>query len=496
MVTDQQVRILMKAIKSEKTKALAAAKAGMDVKTARKYVQEDRLPSEMEKPHSWRTRSDPFAEVWEEVREKLSASPGFEAKTLFEDLQRSYPGRFSDGQLRTLQRRIKVWRALEGPRREVMFGQVHEPGALGQSDFTHMDSLKVTIAGQPFDHMIYHFVLTYSNWEAGSVCFSESFESLSEGLQKALFTLGGVPRVHQTDRLSAAVSNLSERKDFTDSYEALLRHYGLEGHKGQAGKPNENGDIEQRHHRFKRAMEQTLLLRGSRDFASREDYEAFLRALFDQLNAGRQERLAEEMKTLSALPCTRYDSPKQVDAKVHASSTISVQNNVYSVDSRLIGETVRVRFHAETLEVFYAQALVTTLPRLRGKNGSRINYRHVIDSLVRKPGAFDAYRYREELFPTSRFRMAYDALKRSAPDRASKEYLAILQLAAHETEAGVDDALRRLIDTEEAITAAAIEALVKSGQEIAPATDVHIDAVNLDAYDQLLQEATCEEVVQ
>jgi len=486
----------MKAIKSEKTKALAAAKAGMDVKTARKYVKGVRLPSEMGKLHLWRTRLDPFAEVWEEVREKLSAHCGLEAKTLFEDLQRRYPGRFSDGQLRTLQRRVKVWRALEGPHREVMFGQVHEPGALGQSDFTHMDSLKVTIAGQPFDHMIYHFVLTYSNWEAGSVCFSESFESLSEGLQKALYALGGVPRVHQTDRLSAAVSNLSERKDFTDSYEALLRHYGLAGHKGQAGKPNENGDIEQRHHRFKGAMEQTLLLRGSRDFASREDYEAFLRALFDQLNAGRRERLAEEMMLLGALPCTRYDSPKQVDAKVHASSTISVQNNVYSVDSRLIGATVRVRFHAETLEVFYGQALVTTLPRLRGKNGSRINYRHVIDSLVRKPGAFDAYRYREELFPTSRFRMAYDALKRSAPDRASKEYLAILHLAAHETEAGVDDALRRLIDTEVAITAAAVEALVKSGQEIAPATEVHIDAVDLDAYDRLLHEATREEVVQ
>ena len=496
MVTDQQVRILMKAMKSEKTKALAAAKAGMDVKTARKYVKEDRLPSERGKPPVWRTRPDPFVEVWEEVREKLLASPGFEAKTLFEDLQRRYPGKFSDGQLRTLQRRIKVWRALEGPPQEVMFGQVHEPGALGQSDFTHMDSLNVTIAGQPFNHMVYHFVLTYSNWEAGSVCFSESFESLSEGLQKALFTLGGVPRVHQTDRLSAAVSNLSERKDFTDRYEALLRHYGLEGRKIQAGKANENGDIEQRHHRFKRAMEQTLLLRGSRDFVSREGYEMFLAKLFDQLNAGRRERLAGEMKTLSALPPTRYDIPKQVDVKVNASSTISVQNNVYSVDSRLIGETVRVRFHAETLDVFYGQSLVTTLPRLRGKKGSRINYRHVIDSLVRKPGAFEAYRYREELFPTSRFRMAYDALKRSAPERASKEYLAILHMAAIETEVGVDDALRQLIDTEETITAAAVKTLLESGQDIAPATDVKIDAVDLDDYDQLLEAVRCAEVVQ
>ncbi len=486
----------MKTTKTEQTLTLAAAKAGMDEKTARKYLKAGRLPSEMKLPHSWRTRPDPFAEVWEEVREKLSDAPGFEAKTLFEDLQRRYPGKFADSQLRTLQRRIKVWRALEGPRREVMFAQVHEPGALGQSDFTHMNSLGVTIAGQPFDHLVYHFVLTYSNWEAGSVCFSESFESLSEGLQKALFALGGVPRTHQTDRLSAAVSNLSERKDFTDSYEALLRHYGLWGRKIQAGKAHENGDVEQRHHRFKRAVEQALLLRDSRDFTSREDYEGFLNALIEQLNAGRREGLAEELKVLRPLPSARYDSPRQVDVKVHATSTIRVHHNVYSVDSRLIGETVRVRFHAETLEVFYGQSLVETLPRLRGRNGSRINYRHIIDSLVRKPGAFESYRYREELFPTSRFRMAYDALKRTSPDRAHKAYLAILRLAAHETEAGVDDALRLLIGNEETVTAAGVTALVTSGKEIAPATEVHVDEVNLDTYDQLLHHAACEEAVQ
>jgi hypothetical protein len=496
MVTDQQVRILMKSIKSESTQALAAAKAGMDVKTARKYVVDGRMPSEVGKAHDWQTRPDPFAEVWKEVEEKLSANPGFEAKTLFEDLQRRYPGRFSDGQLRTLQRRVKVWRALDGPRQEVMFEQVHEPGALGQSDFTHMDSLRITIAGQPFDHLLYHFVLTYSNWEAGSVCFSESFESLSEGLQKALSMLGGVPVTHQTDRLSAAVSNLSERKDFTDRYEALLRHYGLEGRRIQAGKANENGDIEQRHHRFKRAVEQALLLRDSRDFSSREDYEGFLAKLIEQLNAGRRERLAEEMKTLATLPSTRYDSPKQVDVKVTTSSTIRVHNNAYSVQSRLIGETVRVRFHAETLEVFYGQKLVDTLPRLRGRNRSHINYRHVIDSLVRKPGAFESYRYRDELFPSSRFRMAYDALKQSTPDRAHKQYLAILHLAARETESGVDDALRVLIDREVPITFEEVKTLVTSGQQIAPATDVHVDAVDLDTYDQLLRDAACEEVVQ
>lgn len=333
--------------------------------------------------------------------------------------------------------------------------------------------------------MVYHFVLTYSNWETGTVCFSESFESLSEGLQHALFELGGVPQTHQSDRLSAAVSNLSERKDFTKRYEALLRHYGMEGRRSRAGKAHENGDVEQRHHRFKRAVEQALLLRGSREFASREAYEAFLRKVFDQLNAGRQERLGEELRILRPLPAARFDCPKEVDARVSSASTIRVQKNVYSVSSRLIGETVRVRVRAETLEVYYGQRCVETLPRLRGRCRHCINYRHVIDSLVRKPGAFEHYRYREDLFPTSRFRMAYDALKCSVPERAGKEYLRILQLAAHETETGVDDALRLLIETGQSITADQVEALVRSGQAPPPATAVQIDEVDLGLYDGL-----------
>lgn len=182
-----------------KSLAASAAKADMDEKTARKYRELGKLPSEIEVDHTWRTREDPFAEVWEEVKEKLEINPGLEAKTLFEDLQRRYRGRFADGQLRTLQRLVKIWRGLEGPPKEVFFPQVHMPGELCQSDFTHMNALGVTIQGQPFDHLFYHFVLTYSNWETGTICFSESFESLSEGLQNALWELGGVPDRHRTD---------------------------------------------------------------------------------------------------------------------------------------------------------------------------------------------------------------------------------------------------------------------------------------------------------
>jgi hypothetical protein len=301
--------------------------------------------------------------------------------------------------------------------------------------------------------------------------------------------------MHQSDRMSAAVSNLSERKEFTERYAGLLGHYGMEGRKSQAGMAHENGDVEQRHHRFKRAVEQALLLRGSREFASREAYEAFVRTLFAQLNAGRRQRLAQEIEVLRPLPATRYERPKEVDVTVSSGSLIRVHNNVYSVSSRLIGERVRARFHAETIEVFYGQRCVEVLPRLRGRKGHHVNYRHIIDSLVRKPGAFENYRYREELFPTSRFRMAFDALKEAMPARAHKEYLAILHLAAHESETGVDDALRSLINAQQPITAKSVEALVKSGHMPPAVTEVRIDPVDLGLYDGLLEGFELQEVL-
>ena len=282
MVTDQQVRKLMEFQKKQKTKVAAAAKAGMDEKTARKYIRLGKLPSQVKKPHTWKNREDPFADIWDEAKGLLENNSGLEAKSLFEYFQRRDPGKFSDGQLRTFQRRVKSWRALEGPAREVFFPQQHFPGVLCESDFTWMKSLGVTIRKLPFDHMIYHFVLTYSNWETGTLCFSESFESMSAGLQNALWELGGVPKRHRTDRLSAAVHKDCNPEEFTQRYQGVLRHYGITGEKIRAGEAHENGDIEQRHHRYKKALDQALMLRGSRDFESREAYETFLQKLYTQ----------------------------------------------------------------------------------------------------------------------------------------------------------------------------------------------------------------------
>jgi hypothetical protein len=492
MVKDQQVRRLFTLLQAENSQAVAAVQAGMDVKTARKYRRLGKLPSEVRVTHNWRTREDPFTGVWEEVRQELAVNPGLEAKTLFQMLQRKYPGRFQDGQVRTLQRRVRIWRAQEGPAKEVFLAQEHRPGRLCQSDFTHLSDLGITIAGQPFDHMVYHFVLTYSNWEHCTVCFSESFESLAEGLQNALWALGGVPAEHRTDRLSAAVNNLAKEADpqrepaFTRRYQALLAHYGLTGRKIQAGKANENGDVEQRHHRFKRALDQALMLRGSRDFGTREAYERFVGELIDQLNAGRRQRLMAERAVLHALPNNRYESCQRLDALVDSGSLIHVDRNAYSVASRLIGEKVEIRLYVEHLEVWYAQRLIERLPRLRGRNKHRVSYRHIIDWLVRKPGAFEQYRYREDLFPTSRFRMAYDSLKPTHGGRASKAYLLILHLAARETEAGVDEALRHLFHEGQSISFEAVEALVRRGQEIPSATEVTVEPVDLAGYDGLM----------
>jgi hypothetical protein len=485
MVTDRQVKRLWRVLSSGKTLAQAADKANMDEKTARKYRDLGRLPSEVAPERTWRTREDPFAEVWPEVHEQLQEAPGLEAKTLLVWLQGKYPGKFDDSQLRSFQRGVKRWRATAGPAKEVFFSQVHHPGRLCASDFTHMKSLGVTIGGQPFDHLVYHWVLTYSNWESITICFSESFESLSEGFQNAVWQLGGVPQRHRTDRMSLAVNNATSEKEFTGRYTGLLGYYGIEMEKIQPEEPNENGDAEQSHRRFKEAVQQALLLRGSRDFESREAYQGFLRDLVARRNAGRRKRVDEELPLLRRLPERRRESYKRISVRVDSGSLIHVDSNTYTVPSRLIGEKVEVRLYVEHVEVWYAQKETERFPRLRGRKKHRINYRHIIDWLVRKPGAFENYRYREDLFPTSRFRMAYDALRESQPERGHKEYLAILYLAARQSETAVDEALRTLLASDRPVSCSAVEELIQRAEEVPAITAVTVEEVDLSGFDDL-----------
>ena len=487
MVTKQQVRRLKMFIKSNNTKTIAAAKAGMDEKTARKYLRLGKMPNEIQKSHDWRTRQDPFETVWSKIEEMIQTNPKLEAKTIFKYLQREHVGQYPDGQLRTLQRRIKHWRAIEGPAKEVFFPQVHRPGELSASDFTHMTKLEITIRGELFEHLMYHFILTYSNWETGVICFSESFESLSAGYQNALWELGGIPQKHRTDRMSAAVNKDCHPEKFTQRYSALMRHYGVKAERTNPARANENGDIEQRHYRFKKAVEQSLILRGSNDFNSRQDYAEFLSKIFNQLNAGRYQKLQEELKVLRKLPNRKLEGYAPLELRVSPSSTIAVQNNVYSVHSRLIKEQVQIKIYLDYVEVWYAEKRVEVIPRLRGRRKHHIQYRHIIDWLIRKPGAFENYRYKSEMFPSSYFRMAYDYLKRDKPLRANKEYIAILYMAAKEGETVTESAIRKLLSEGEKITEQAVRQLVISkNKQLPKITDVKIDSISLDQFDQLL----------
>ena len=487
MITDRQVRKLRKDLGTGMTLAIAAVRAGMSEKTARKYRNMPQLPSEARTDHTWRTRTDPFESVWPEVQQRLKEAPDLQAKTIFQWLQRQYPGQFQQGQLRTLQRRIKQWRATDGPPKEVYFDQVHHPGDLCASDFTHMGSIGVTIAGQSFDHLLYHFVLTYSNWESVSLCYSESFESLSQGFQYAIWQLGFVPSRHRTDRLSAAVNNLSETRDFTARYQGLMDHYGIEMEKIQPRHANENGDVESSHRHIKNAIEQALLLRGSFDFANIDDYMRFVQEEVDFRNAAHSQRLAEEQQAMQPLTVSRLDAFTKLNVRVNRGSLIRVQGNAYSVHSRLIGEQVQVRIFADRIEVWYAQSKMDSFPRLRGRGKHQINYRHVIDWLVRKPGAFADYRYRDDLFPTSRFRMAFDTLTAAhTPRVAAAKYLEILQLSARESETGVDDALTRWLDSDSPLTPEMVREDLLKSSGLAPPREVQIDAVNLSSFDELL----------
>jgi Mu transposase-like protein len=445
---DTEIRLYLQERRKGMTQRVAAARAGIGERTARKYEQAAALPSQLKGPHEWKTRLDPFEEDWPWVVSELERDPALQGSTLFALLCERRPGHYRPTQVRTLQRHIQQWRALHGPDREVMFAQDHIPAEAGQSDFTHMEDLGVTLAGVPFPHLLHHFVLTYSNVEAVSVCFSESFEALAEGIEKALWQIGGVPSQHRTDHLTAAVKNAGKQhtKDWTKRYEALMAHYGMQPTKNNVSIAHENGDVEQSHHRFKQAVDQALRVRASRDFPSREAYERFLQDLIRTRNLKRNARFVEEQEVLRPLPTTPLAPCQEVRVTVSQFSTIHVKANVYSVPSRLIGTSVLVRLRAELVEGYVGSTLAFTLPRLVGKQQHRIDYRHVIWSLVRKPGAFAAYRYRDDLFPTTTFRLAYDRLVESGVERADRDYVRILHLAASTSESEVETALALLLE--------------------------------------------------
>ena len=493
MVTDEQVRLLRQKRMQGKSQEASAAAAGMSVRTARKW-ESGSLPSTSKEPRSWRTRAVPFVGGWDEeivpllVRDEERI---LQATTLFELLEQRHPGRFGVAQVRTLQRRIRDWRAVRGPEREVYFEQTHPPGREAQIDFTHCAELRIQIAGEPFDHLLFEFVLCFSGWRFVCLAFSETFEALVDGLQGSLFALGGVPEIVRSDNLSAATHELkrSAGRTLNERFSAVLAHYGLRSTRIHPGRSHENGVVEQAHHRLKSALAQALVIRGSRDFETVEQYMAFVNEVVERMNRSSATRLAEEREHLRPLPSSAVPAYTSYRVQVRKWSTIRISNKTYSVPSRLRGHEVEVRQYANEIEVLYQDHCIERMPRLRGEGEHRIDYRHVIWSLVRKPGAFARYRYREELFPTTTFREAYDALCRARGERADVDYVRILHLAASTLECTVEQALREVLGRHAPFDYATIRELAAPR----PCSVPHLvtpEVPDLRVYDALLVGAT------
>jgi hypothetical protein len=487
VVTDSQVRLLRRKRMQGKTQVAAAAAAGMSERTARKW-KDGLLPSDKQIPRHWRTRQDPFAGVWAgELAPLLEADKErvLESRTLLAELEKKYPDQFGEGHLRTLQRRVRDWRALHGPARDVIFPQDHPPGREGCFDFTRANELGVTIRGELFDHLLFEFVLSFSGWTWACLAYSETFEALSLGLQSALWALGGRPEVARSDNLSAATHELklTGGRTLTRRYRDLLDHYGMRSTRIRPGESHENGVAEQKHHRTKSLLAQKLVIRGSKDFARIDEYEAFVDEVVDESNRLRKEKLSLEREQLQPLPSSWVPVHTTFHPRVSCWSTVRVGSRIYSVPSRLIGHDVEVRQHPDVMELFYAGTLMETMPRIRGEKTARIDYRHVIWSLLRKPGAFARYRYREELFPSLTFRRAYDALQ-TRTERADVEYVRILHLAASTMESAVESALAELLASGDGFDYVKVKELASPRPTSVP--KLSVPAVDLAQYDRML----------
>ena len=438
MITQQQYKRLMSEYNTTGKIGDSAMKADVHRQTARKYLGSGQGPDEQQVKHTWRTRPDPLAKIWDEVARMLQGAPELESKALFEHFLARPESGLESGHLRTFFRRVRQWRATQGPDKEVFFAQERSPGQLLQLDWTHARELAVTIQGEALDHLFCHCVLPYSNWEWATRCVSESFLSLVGGLQAALQQLGKSPVHLLTDNSSAATHELEapagRPRGYNADYLELCTHYDLTPMTIHVGCPHEQGDVESQNRHLKRRLEQHLLLRGSRDFGAVAEYDAFVAGVVRAANGPRQKQLAEELACMRPLPPTRLAEYREFAPVVSSQSLIRVNRHTYSVPARLIGHTLRVEQHEAQLRVYLGREFLFDLPRLRGKQGCLVDFRHVLPGLLRKPGAFSHYRHREALYPSTVYRQAYDRLVGDHGERRGViEYLQVLKLAADQT---------------------------------------------------------------
>ena len=477
------------------TVPVAAAKAGISQATGYRLQADPTLPSQKKTPRG-RRRPDPLADIFDaEVVPMLQTSPGIRPVAVLEELLRRHSD-LPPSIRRTLERRIRAWNAEHGPEQEVIFRQTHEPGKMGLSDFTAMGKLGVTIAGEPLDHRLYHFRLAYSGFQHAHVVLGgESYVALAEGLQNALWTLGGVPRDHRTDSLSAAFKNLDKaaKDDLTDRFDALCQHYGMTPTRNNKGVAHENGSIESPNGHLKRAIEDALIMRGSRDFEDLPAYRRFIDEIVGRINARNAKRIDAERASLRPLPARRTTDYEEVTLRVTSSGGFTLRKVFYTVPSRLIGHRLRVRLYDDRLELFLGGTALMTLKRGRafrnGSHGHVVNYHHVIHSLRKKPMALIGAVYRDQLLPRQAFRDMFTALLERADEKTACRVTVELLALAHDRgcEAELAEHLEEDLRQHRIPDIVTLRTLFGPSEDVLPVVEVQM--ADLASYNQLVSNA-------
>lgn len=431
-ITQQQVNNYMSQRQKGCSQELSAAKSGISPRSGRRIEKGQHCTL---KNRHWKTRKDPFESVWSTELEPLLSQDGdITGMTLWEHLDDEYPGQYPETLLRTLQRRVKHWRATQGPQKAVIFRQSVPAGHQGLSDFTHPNS-KITINGKPFTHLLYQFRLAFSGWRhVHIVRGGESYSALADGLQNALQALGAAPQEHRTDSLSAAYVNQAQKKKLTQAYEALCQHYGMTPTTNNLGVSHENGAIETANGTLKHRIAQALKVRASHDFVSVDAYRDFIAHIIKKLNRRCKGRLAQEQTKLKPLPNYRFMDYTELSVKVTRSSTIVVKRGLYTVPSKLIGETIKVHLFHDRLVCYMGQTKCVTLTRVYPSDPTGrarlINYHHLIHSLAAKPQAFRFSQFRDDILPNDNYQQLWLlAEQQFSPKYACKWIVTLLRLA-------------------------------------------------------------------
>ncbi len=456
MISDYQVMALLKEYKKSHNIKLSSLKVGMNRKTAAKYLNSLKLPSELKKDRHWRTHPDKLVKIWSIAEPFLENDPDIEARALFEYLLEEYPNKLEEHQLRSFQRQVKLWRIENGEEQEIYFDQISVPAKMAQVDWVDLNLLNITISGIHYKHKLIHFVLNYSNIESATICKSESIVSIKNGLRDFLYRVTSkAPQVLQIDNSSAATHRPQKDKStraFNDNYLEVLKYYGIKPQKNNVRKPNENGVVESQNGHLKRKIIQALKIRGSKEFISFEDYKNFIETIVNKANKRREKRFQEELLLMNSIPAAPLPDYQELYIIIRNRSIAYIKGITYSVPSRLIGAKLKAKIYESKIDLCSGNKVVYSFNRVLERGSVIINYRHIINSILRKPAAFSNYKYKEELFPTENFKKAYERLiERSGYENRTinLEYLRILKLAADNIEEDVDIALGLILSSKE-----------------------------------------------